>query len=383
MVNYEYPPLGGGGGIAQQDIAGALAARHDIVVLTTHFRGLPRREVQNGVKIWRVPVWGRTHLPTATLRSMVTFAPAAFAVGLRVLREFRPEVIHACFAVPSGLPAIFLGRALGIPVVLTLVGADIFDPDPTAGIATHRHPAVRAVVRYVLQRADARTAISRDTKRRAMDYHHAPADIEVIPLGLVPPKEFPPEQRTDRSGPLRLITVGRLIPRKAHGDLLQAFAQVRRADVRLDVIGDGPLLPDLRQSAVALGISERVTFHGAVPEARKWELLCQADCYVSSSLYEGFGMVFLEAMYAGLPIIATDRGGQTDFLATGENALLVPPRQPAQLASALSWILRDDALRQRLADANRQKIHTFRIDDTVARYEGLFRRVIDRRAHHG
>lgn len=380
MMNYEYPPLGGGGGVAQQDVARALAARHDVAVLTTHFRGLPREERVRGVRVRRIPVWGRTNLATATIRSMVTFAPAACAAGLPFLRAFRPDILDAYFAVPSGLPAVILGRLTRTPVVLTLVGGDVFDPDPTAGVAPHRNPLVRAVVRRVIRAADARVAISEDTRRRALLYHAAPSDTEVIPLGLVPPP-FPvaPGPRRGAGEAFRLITVGRLIPRKAHEDLFRALALLGRRDIHLDLVGAGPLETALRRSAANLGVGDLVTFHGAVSETEKWRLLAQANCFVSASLYEGFGMVFLEAMHAGLPVVTTDRGGQTDILRTGEHALFVPPREPAQLAAALAWIMRDAALRVSLAQANRERVRQFLIEQTAARYEALFERVLARR----
>ncbi len=376
LVNYEYPPLGGGGGIAHQDVAVELAKRHEVVVLTTHFPSLLREETRNGVRIVRVPVWGRRHLPTATLRSMVTFAPSAFLRGLSLIRQFRPHVINAFFAVPSGLPSVLLGRLFQVPVVLTLVGADMFDPDPTAGIATHRTPGLRTVIRWIIRGATARVAISNDTRTRAQRHHGAPGDITVIPLGLVP-QGLPTaggegSERRKRGHPFRFVAIGRLIPRKAHQDLLEAIALLERSDVHLDLIGDGPLSKRLQETAVRLGIASRVTFHGAVTEERKWELLGAADAFVSSSLTEGFGIVFLEAMYQGLPIVATDNGGQTDFLLSGEHAILVPPKAPAQLSAALRWMMTDDALRQRLGRTNRAAIKNFLIDRTVRQYEDLF-----------
>lgn len=386
MVNYEYPPLGGGGGVAQRDLAQALARRHDIAVLTTHYRGLPLQETSGGIVVRRLRVWGRTALATATLRSMLSFPPVACTAGHAFARAFAPDVISAFFAVPSGLPAAFLGRVLRVPVVLTLVGGDIFDPDPTAGIATHRNPFVRVVIRRVIRAADARVAISRDTKERAARYHEAPNDIDVIPLGLVPPSQPLPPGRSlahqttaGMAWPFRFIAVGRLIPRKAHTDLLQAFADLRERDARLDLVGDGPLESSLRATAARLGIAKRVTFHGRVAEERKWELLSEADCFVSASLYEGFGVMFLEAMYAGVPMIATDEGGQMDFLVQGETALLVPPRQPVQLAAAMRWVIRDQVLRERLSAEGRTRVRGLLIDETAARYEALFERLVSQR----
>ena len=118
LINYEYPPLGGGGGIETQDLAQELALHHEVHVLTTGYQDLPARELKNGVAIYRVPVLGRMDLPTATLISLVTFFPAAFIYGLFLIPKIRPQVINAHFAVPSGLPAAFLAKIFKIPFVL-------------------------------------------------------------------------------------------------------------------------------------------------------------------------------------------------------------------------------------------------------------------------
>lgn len=374
LVNYEYPPLGGGGGVAHRDLAEALARRHEVRVLTTHISGLPHRSIQNGVGIFRVPVWGRTDRPTATLRSMLSFVPGAFLAGLRQRYAYTPDLIHAFFAVPSGVPAILLGKALKVPVALTLIGADVFDPSPTAGIAAHRHPVVRAVVRWVIRSASALTAISEDTKRRAVTHHGAPPDLPVIPLGLVPPAVLPPRSRP-ADGVTRLITVGRLIPRKGIADLLRALKRLERPLVHLTIIGEGPLRESLEAMVRTLGLGALVTFTGAVDESTKWQHLVNADVYVSASLHEGFGVVFLEAMYAGLPIISTDVGGQTDFLLQGENAVLVPPQQPEQLADALRRVVDDADLRARMTAHNRAAIQRLLIGRTVDAYQRLFDQV--------
>ncbi len=379
QVNYEYPPLGGGGGIAHRDIAEALARRHDVRVLTTHFRGLPAEETAGGVRIRRVGVWGRTALPTATIRSMISFAPRAVAGGFQLIRSWRPDVIHALFAVPSGLPAVLLGRLFGIPVVLTLIGADVFDPHPTAGVSTHENPALRSVVRWVIGQATAVSAISDDTRQRAVTYHRAPSDLPIIPLGLVPPVALPDRRHQGRDAPFRLVTIGRLIPRKTIHLLLEALSRLSDVPVPLDIIGDGPLRAALRQRAAELGLSSRVHFHGAVSDEEKWQLLRNADGFISASAHEGFGMVFLEAMYAGLPIIATTSGGQTDILRSGEHALLVPPGRVDHLAHAIRLLSKDSSLRERMAEANRRQVQAFLIGRTVAAYEDLFRSVTGHR----
>src|SRR5688500_2172334 len=105
IINFEYPPLGGGGGVATQQWAQALAMRHTIDIITTHMHGLPRREVQGKLTIHRVPVLGRQRQQTASLLSLLSFAPAALIAGLRLTARCRYDVLNAQFVLPSGLPA--------------------------------------------------------------------------------------------------------------------------------------------------------------------------------------------------------------------------------------------------------------------------------------
>ncbi len=382
LVNYEYPPLGGGGGIETRDLAEELAKTHTVHVLTTWFPGLAREEVCRGVSIHRVRVWGRAQLPTATLRSLLTFVPAALLRGIPVMRTLRPDVVNAHFAVPSGLPAVFLSRLFRVPLVLTFIGGDVYDP--SKGVSPHRHASLKWVIRWIVQRSSALTAISQDTKERAMRYHGAPAAIEVIPLGLVPPV-FQRPSRAERGwapDTLHVVTVGRLVPRKGYEDLLRGFASLKERHAVLHIVGDGPCAQALEELCRTLGMAERVVFHGRVSEEEKFCLLSLADIYVSASHHEGFGICFLEAMCVGLPIVATDTGGQTDFLVAGKNAILIPPRRPEQITHALDWLWSDAALRQALAQQNQRDIQRYLIRATADRYEAVFNRVSRRKAIH-
>lgn len=375
LINYEYPPLGGGGGIETRDLAEELAKRHSVHVLTMWYHGLAREETRHGVTIHRVRVWGRTDLPTATLRSMGTFVPMAFLKGFTLIRRLRPDLINAHFVVPSGVPAVLLAKLFGLPLVVTLIGGDVYDP--SKGVSPHRHASLKFAISWILGQASALTAISQDTRERAIQHHRAPSAIEVIPLGLVPPvfSERSRDSLEFAPGLFHFITVGRLIPRKGYRDLLQGFARLKCARAILHIVGEGPLGPGLRAEGERLGIAERVRFHGRVSDEEKFQLLRAADAYVSTSLHEGFGICFLEAMVVGLPIIATDTGGQTDFLVAGKNAILVPPRRPEQIAHALDWLARDASLRSSMATANRETVKHYLIGETARRYEELFERV--------
>lgn len=377
IVIYEYPPLGGGGSIEARDLAEELAKENEVTVLTTGFHNLPRKETRNGVNIYRVPVFGRMDLPTATTRSLVTFFPSALIFGLFLLPKLKPNVINAHFVVPSGLPAAILSKLFGIPFVLTLIGGDIFDP--SKGISPHKHAVLRWVIRNVMKCANRITAISHDTKERAIRYYKAPEGIEVIPLGLVSPgkQEYCGSEKLPKKT-IDLVTVGRLVSRKGYFDLLRAFAEIENKNTTLNIIGDGPLLPELNVEIKKLSISERVKMLGRVSDDDKYKTLCQSDIYVSTSHHEGFGICFLEAMYAGLPIVSTNIGGQTDFLMPGVNAILVGVRDLEKIKSAINLLIKDEQMRKRMGEKNKKDVENFLIENTTKRYQLIFNDLVEK-----
>ncbi len=375
IINYEYPPLGGGGGIETKDLAVELAKKHEVHVLTTAYRGLPAKEVSGNVIIHRVPVLARKSLPTATLTSLVTFFPAALIYGLFLLPRIRPDIINSHFVIPSGLPAVILSTLFRVPFVLTLIGGDIYDP--SKGISPHRHSFLRFVIKRIMRRADKITAISHDTKERAIRYYNAPEGIEVIPLGFVPPI-LNEKVELKKDGKTHYVSIGRLVPRKGYFDLLKAFSLMKNKKAELHIIGDGPLLDELRSESDKLGIASQVVLHGRVDEQEKYSILKRCDVYVSASHHEGFGICFLEAMHAGLPIISTNIGGQTDFLVPGKNAYLVPVHDIEKISLLMDKLAQDEAERRKMGDQNGKDVENYYIENTTRRYELIFNDLLEK-----
>jgi L-malate glycosyltransferase len=376
IINFEYPPLGGGGGVATQQLGKELAKHHIVHILTTAYGGMPREEVAGTVHIHRVLAAGRRHLATASLVSMAMFVPSAFLRGWQLCRSTSFDVINAQFVLPSGLPAAALAWLYKIPFVLSFIGGDLYDP--TKGVSPHRHWWLRALIRLVVRQATVCTAISEDTRRRAQQLHGVTKDIQVTPLGYSPRSVVSASRRqldlpTDT--PIA-ISIGRLIPRKGYQTILEAWRHIPLA--HLLIVGTGPLQAKLRRQAQILGIDERVHLVGFVSEERKLQLLRTADIYVSATHHEGFGIVFLEAMEAGLPIVAPNQGGQVDFLEDNVNALLVSPDSASQISEAVRGLLDDPGLRQRMAVRNQQAVKEFTTEQSAQRFEAVLDQTVAR-----
>ncbi len=375
-INYEYPPLGGGGGVVFEQIVAELVLRHRVTVLTSAYKGLDRVERHGNLTIHRVPVMMRTARATATMPSMLTFWPSSLIHGRKLMRAEKFDLINSHFAVPSAPSAASLAKQFGVPHVLSIHGGDIFDPSKRT--SPHRLPLVRGLVKRMLRTADAVVAQSRNTADNARDLYGADRPIEIIPLGIrsdVRPS-VPRSQLGIESDRFVTVTVGRLVARKNVGELLKVIAELDDPKDLLVVIGDGPKKAQWQEQASALGIADRVRFEGFVDADRKSQLLSAADCFASTSLHEGFGLVFLEAMDHGLPVVAYDFGGQTDFLTDGVTGGLVHAGQYDAFVDTMRRLKADAEWRVQIADHNRQAVGEYYIDRCAQRYETVFERLV-------
>lgn len=367
IINFEYPPLGGGGGVATQQIAQELAERHDVHVLTSRFGDLLAEEKLSGVHVHRVTAWGRRKRSAASLVSLLSFVPMAWWRGRKLCRSTRFDVINAQFVLPSGVVGALLARLFAVPLVVSFIGGDLYDPSKR--LSPHRFWLMRWFVRWVARQAQALTAISEDTRQRARTLHGVQGDIVVVPVGFWPHTiEQLSRERLGLPGQGRvLISVGRLIARKQFDQVLAVLKEIPEAF--LVVVGEGAERERLEQQVEQLGARDRVLFTGFVSEERKGQLLAAADIYVSAAEHEGFGIVFLEAMAAGLPIVAVANGGQEDFLRHKHNAWLVEEGRADLLAAAVGRIWSDRDLRERMATANLHEVKAYTAASVARQFE--------------
>jgi glycosyltransferase involved in cell wall biosynthesis len=377
FCNFEYPPLGGGGGVVNALLAEELAKRHEVTVLTSRGMGRPPESVEGGVRVVRVPVFFRGQQSTASMASMLAYLPMGRQRGRRMMRERSFDVINTHFALPSGPVGQSLSRSSGVPNVLSVHGGDLYDPSKWT--SPHRHPVLRAWVRRLLRRADAVVGQSRNTLENVNRYYAPELEPERIPLGIMRPPAGEPASRAELGidpDEVVLITVGRLVARKGLPQLARMMAGLGEARARLLVVGSGPEGPVLREEADRLGLADRVILAGRVEEPRKFALLRLADAFVSTSQHEGFGLVFLEAMATGLPVLCYDFGGQTDFLEEGVTGHLVPLNDEELFRDRALSLIQEEQRRREMGAENLSRVEEYFIDHCAARYESLFERLV-------
>jgi glycosyltransferase involved in cell wall biosynthesis len=352
-------------------MARALARRHEVTVLTSRAARLAAEEDDQGVHVIRVPVLFRRQLPVANLPSMAAYLPAAAWRGLKLGRRAKFDVINTHFVVPTGPVGAWLAQHLKIPHILSVHGGDLYDPSKNT--SPHRYAPLRWAIARLLRRADVVVAQSQDTARNVSTLYGVQRAVELIPLGIERP---PPQARGARREfdlPERgcvLLTAGRLVARKASLQLIETLHAV--PDSVLLVVGDGPEAVSLMARAAARGVAQRVRMLGYVSEATKQRAFSVADIFVSTSQHEGFGLVFLEAMAAGLPIVCYDRGGQTDFLSTPANGYVIPLNDLAAFNAAVALLGESPQTRAAIGRNNLIVVEDYFIERCAERYEQLF-----------
>lgn len=380
VVNYEYPPIGGGGGFVTRDILEYMADHgHDVTLITSQFAESKKKERINGVNIHRVPVILRHKIEIASMVSMLSFLPSSVLSTICEYKENDFDIVNTHFAIPTGPAGFCIAKFLKIPNVLSVHGGDIYDPSKS--LSPHRIPLLSLVVEFGLNNADCVVAQSQDTKNNTYKHYNFKDKIEIIPLGIKKPF-FSKKTRNDfgfNDDDFLICSIGRLIKRKDLENGLKVLAETKENNMEFKfiVIGDGPEKNRLKMLAAELKLSDKVIFMGNVSDDVKFQVLSNSDIYFSSALHEGFGLVFLEAMECGLPVLCYDKGGHNDFLINGRSGFLVRLGDFKSMAGKLSYLMNHKKERKKMGQFNKQVIKKYYIDTCAEKYLILFRNIIE------
>lgn len=367
---------------------GQQALGHELLVVAPHAPGVPETDTVAGVRVARyrygtdaaetLAYVGTMH--EQVLRSwparwrLARFLAAQRLAAHRAVSAFRPDVINVHWWFPGGLAVWPLGRR-GRPLVLTSHGTDLFLLD--------RFRAARALAAPIFRSAAEVTVISSPLVERIAALGVDRRRVTVVPMPLdAHVFGAPPDARRD---PGLLLFVGRLIERKGAEFALRALALLlgEGRQLELAIAGAGPEQPELERLALTLGLGSRLRFLGAVPAEEVARLYARSAVFLMPAVtdwkgeQEGFGMVLVEAMRCGAPIVASRSGGIPDVVRDGATGLLVPERDPAALAGATARLLDDPALAARLADAAREDVDARFAPAAIARtFDAVYRRAV-------
>lgn len=314
----------------------------------------------------------RVGLPVPVCRQL--YAPAAARELTRLDGTF--DIVHAHQGEDIGVLQLarIAADRLRVPLVITVHTS----VRHTLAAGNLRSAGLRAVGGFLERRAiggaaavitlTARTAVL--LVRDGLPVHR----VWVIPSGYEPTlfEEVEPDPEVAAPSGRRVLYVGRLHPQKDVLTLVRAAALLRTRQARVVIVGDGPDRSMLERAVRDLGCQDVVTLLGAVPHWRVPAVLAAGDVLALPSRYEELGSVLIEAMRAGLPVVASRTGGIPDLVAEGETGLLVPPGDPGALALALDRVLSDHRVAAQMRAAARLRARSYSWDVLAPRVRAAY-----------
>ncbi len=311
---------------------------------------------------------------------IIPFSLAQFFSSLYLVANQKIDLVHSHWILPQGLTGALLHRIWRIPHIATIHGSDL------NLIKTTR--LLKIICRFIVRNSDVITVNSRFMRQQLLSVDPGcDSKIVIIPMGVNPGRFRPPgntDRKTgDKTGHV-ILSVGRLIDWKGMNFLIEALPEVlkRYPDTRLYIIGTGPEQENLRKKSTELNITKAVHFLGNVRSEDILNYFYSADVFVLPSINksgetEGLGVVLLEAMAAGCPVIGSNVGGIPDIIIDGETGFLVPEQNPRVLADRIIQILSDPGISEKFREKGYSRVsELFTWEKIAGRFSELYSQVL-------
>ena len=367
-----YPTYGGSGAVATE-LGLQLAERGHEVHFISYAQPFRLTTFRDRVYFHEVEV---PHYP------LFEYPPYSLALAVQVgevARQHELDLLHAHYAIPHAAAAwmaeqMLLEERLELKIVTTLHGTDI--------TLVGQDPSFWSITRFSVEKSDGVTAVSeylREETYRAFQCRRA--DIRVIP-NFIDPAVFDRGRYECHAGTLApggekiVMHISNFRPVKRVGDVVAAFAGMREhVAARLVFVGDGPERAHAREEVARLGLDEDVVFLGKLESVA--ELLSCADLFLLPSEMESFGLVALEAMASGVPVIGTTGSGLGEVVDHDENGFLHPIGDVAAMSASGARLLSDSDLWARFSAAARERsVERFHVDKVIPMYEAFYAEVL-------
>ncbi len=367
MLNYEFPPLGGGAGNANYYLLKEFAKDKKIKIdlVTSSISGFKRDKFSGNINIYYLNIGkNKNKVHYQTNKDLLVYSFKAYFFARSLLKKNQYDLIHSWFGIPCG----FLAMLLKKPYIVSLRGSDV--PFYNQRFKNLDNLFFKRLSKIIWGKAKGVIANSEGLKGLAQKT--APKQqIEIIYNG-VNIKEFKPVKNKKSSKKLRIICVARLIKRKGINYLLRALGGLKNKDFTLTLIGDGKEKENLKELAKKLKIEKKVKFLGSIPHQKIVKYYQENELFVFPSLNEGMSNTILEAMACGLPIITTNVGGAKELVKN--NGIIVKPRSSNQIKKAILEYLNNKDLIKIHSQASRQIAEKMSWEKVAKSYQKIYRK---------
>lgn len=370
LLNYEFPPLGGGAANATYYLLKEFSGNPDVEIslITSSVDTEKTEQFADNITIHYLNIGKEGNIHYQSQKDLLRYSLQAYKKA-KTLHEENPfDLTHAFFGIPSGV----IAKKLGIPYIVSLRGSDV--PFYNQRFYWHDKLLFQRLSTKVWKHAE--QVVANSTQLADLAHKTLPESqlhIPVIPNG-VDTRIFSPVTPEPPTTPFRVLCVSRLIKRKGIHLLIDAVAEIaKHHDIQLDLAGSGNMEAELTAQAEKLGIGERVHFHGAIDHKKLPGLYRSAHLFVLPSSNEGMSNTALEALASGLPLVLTDTGGAQELV--DGNGALVPVGDVQALTQAISTIMKNATERQQYREHSRTKAEAFSWYNTAQQYLELYQQI--------
>ena len=368
MLNYEFPPLGGGAATATFNLLKEHAKRDDVEVdlITSSADNYKEEQFAENIKIYYLDIGKKGKLHDQSNRDLMVYSWKAWKFAGKLKKSKKYDITHAFFGIPCG----FIAMLLKIPYIVSLRGSDV--PFYSKKYRWLDLLFFRWLDRIIWNRAKAVVANSEGLRELALKTSPN-QKIGVIYNGVDTEKFEPAQIKPEH---FTVISTSRLIERKGIRYLIEGFARhcEKYLQSRLKIVGGGPQKEELEDLTRRLGVLEKVVFMGETDRENMPKIYQTADVFVLPSLNEGMSNCLLEAMASGLAVIATDVGG-TKELIDESNGIIIGKQNSGEVANALEKLYKDRQLLNSMKSAGRRKAEKMSWTKVAEAYLKVYNRV--------
>ncbi|MFA5075831.1 MAG: glycosyltransferase family 4 protein [Patescibacteria group bacterium] len=364
ILNYEFPPLGGGAANATYFLLKEFTRKNDLQIdlVTSSIAEYREEKPSDNITVYYLDINKQGDRHYQSNANLLSYSWQAYWFSKKLIEENKYDLVHAFFGIPSG----YLAMKLGLPYIVSLRGSDV--PFYNSRFYWLDKLFFRWLSRRIWQRAKAVVANSQGLKELAL--RTAPKQKMEVVYNGVEVGLFQSVPKTKNSK-FTILYVGRLIARKGVNYLIEAFAKLNQQnDCQLLIVGGGNLEATLRKQVVDLDQDQSVKFFGAVSHDQLPEIYRQSDVYVLPSVNEGMSNTLLEAMASGLPVVVTNTGG-TDELVR-DNGIIVKQGDTKAIFEALQSLKNSEVERSDMSIKSLAIVNKFGWPEVAKRYLELY-----------
>ena len=350
LINYEFPPIGGGAGGVTQNIAKELAKLgHEIKILTSSFENLTKKELKDGYQVIRT-ISLRSKKEQSNSIEMIIFVISAIFASVKILKKWRPDKTIAFFSIPSGIVSYFIYKIYKINYVISLQAGDVPGFDDGSKFLKLYHWLTLPLNKIIWKKSNKIIANScglQNLAKKTAD--KIDKQVKVIPNG-VDLEKFKPNIKKKNNNIFRILFVGRLVKQKRVEFIIKAVYLLIKENKELKnkiyckIIGEGHLGNKLKNLTKDLKLDDVIEFSSWIDRECLPSEYQKAKVFILPSINEGMPLVVLEALASGLPIIATRVYGSEELVKDSANGMLISNEK--ELMSALLELIKNKNLRE-------------------------------------